>query len=86
MLYISGDYKQNLCMPGDINCQPCTERLPSCEGLGDGSNPHPYHMWGIEYIVCDKNRTIHVDKCSQGYFNPRTLTCTVTVLKGTYIF
>ncbi|VDI54945.1 Hypothetical predicted protein, partial [Mytilus galloprovincialis] len=75
------DYKQNLCMPGDISCQPCTERLPSCEGLGDGSNPHPYHMWGIEYIVCDKNRTIHVDKCSQGYFNPRTLTCTVTVLK-----
>ncbi|XP_071175832.1 uncharacterized protein [Mytilus edulis] len=75
------DYKQNLCMPGDISCQPCTERLPSCVGLGDGSNPHPYHMWGIEYIVCDKNRTIHVDKCSQGYFNPRTLTCTVTVLK-----
>jgi hypothetical protein len=83
---ISGDYKQNLCHAGDFNCKPCSERLPSCIGLGDGPKPHSSRLWGSEYIVCGQNRTITIDRCSQGYFNPRTFVCTLTILKGKAIW
>ncbi|XP_062578131.1 uncharacterized protein LOC134240032, partial [Saccostrea cucullata] len=70
------DYLQNACAVGDANCQPCPKRLPSCIGLPNGPNPHPYHLWGFSFITCFKNRTLYVDRCADGkFFHPREKSC-----------
>lgn len=81
-LLFSGEYKQNLCLLSDPNCQPCPTRFPSCLGLSDGKFPHPSHLWGRDYIMCFHNRTIEVVSCDNGYFNPRTRRCSSYVDPG----
>jgi hypothetical protein len=35
-IYISGEYDKNICKPGDMKCESCPKRLPSCRSLPDG--------------------------------------------------
>jgi hypothetical protein len=87
LFYCAGEYVQNVCPGGDPLCEPCPERLPSCIGLPDGHNPHPYHIWGSIFITCYKNRTLDVDQCTTGqYFHPRERTCKTVVKTGTSIY
>lgn len=81
-LFFSGEYKQNLCLSSDPNCQPCPTRFPSCLGLSDGKFAHPSHLWGQDYIMCFHNRTIEVVSCDNGYFNPRTRRCSSYIDPG----
>lgn len=72
---ISGEYLQNLCSGTDPNCIECVERLPSCRELTDGNNPIATKLWSQSYLVCHKNRTISVDKCTTGVFDPYKKQC-----------
>lgn len=79
-----GEYEQNLCKPGDTKCIPCSSRLPSCVGLPDGVNYFPGKLWTDSFIRCYRNRTVSVEKCSEGYFHPRKHLCVKTVDRGGY--
>lgn len=54
---------------------PCPERLPSCIGLPDGKQEFPNRRWWADYIVCYHNRTLEINKCADGYFNPYLRIC-----------
>lgn len=82
-MLLPGDYTKNLCDPSDTLCTPCTKRFPSCKGLPDGKSPSPGPLWAQGYIVCEKGRTLSVEKCEQGqHFNPRTKSCETHVAPG----
>ncbi|XP_061184903.1 uncharacterized protein LOC133192909 isoform X1 [Saccostrea echinata] len=70
------EYIQNeFCPPGQPNCKPCRERIPSCRGLPNGNNTAPGHEGGSIYITCFNNRTIFVRTCEGGVFDPITRSC-----------
>ncbi|WAR05418.1 hypothetical protein MAR_020787 [Mya arenaria] len=73
------EYTQNQCKTADLACVPCSQRFPSCKGLPDGINGAPGHMWTDMYIQCQKNRTIAVQHCRQGFFNPFKKQCVENV-------
>lgn len=75
--FLSGDYMQNQCAyrPNDLNCKRCEDRLPSCVGLPDGNNTFPGQELTPRYVTCMNNRTIKVNQCVRGYFNPSRLAC-----------
>lgn len=54
---------------------PCPDRLPSCIGLSDGKHEFPSRRWWADYIVCYHNRTVEINKCANGYFNPYLRIC-----------
>ncbi|KAL5005503.1 hypothetical protein ScPMuIL_018959 [Solemya velum] len=68
-------FLQNQCNPGDPNCTPCSERLPSCSGLQDGNNPFPDRPMSGDYITCFRERTISIEKCTNSVFDPLTRSC-----------
>lgn len=82
MLLISGEYSQNQCQPGSMNCLPCSQRLFSCRGLPDGNNAVPGHRWSDQYVTCYRNRTVKVNKCASGMFDPLTRACDNQIDKG----
>ena len=84
LLIILGQYLQNQCNPADSSCVRCPERLPNCEGLPDGENPVPGHHWSHDYVRCYKNRTLSVESCRNGYFNPWSRKCVNSIKKGRY--
>ncbi|XP_062607658.1 uncharacterized protein LOC134269470 [Saccostrea cucullata] len=70
------EYVQNQCVTSNISCVPCPKRLPSCQGLTNGKEAFQGKLWRADYIVCDTNRTMNINQCSQGeHFNPRLNTC-----------
>ena len=74
--FISGEYDQNICSPGNSFCAPCKERLPSCIGNPDGAHAFTGLEWTDNYITCYKNRTVGIDKCpTASYFDPRNNGC-----------
>ena len=74
--FISGEYDQNICSPGNSSCVPCKERLPSCIGKPDGAHAFTGLEWTDNYITCFKNRTVGIDKCpTASYFDPRNNGC-----------
>ena len=83
-----GQYEQNVCKANSTTCAPCPERLPSCVGEVDGLNAFPGKLWQNDYIQCYLNRTIHITKCQNGYFNPNKKRCSsiVQMRKFTYIW
>ena len=70
-----GEYLQNLCTGTDPNCEQCVDRLPSCRELPDGKNPISTKLWTPSYLMCHKNRTLSVDKCTVGVFDPYKKQC-----------
>jgi len=70
-----GEYKQNLCKGGDPSCVPCPQRLPSCRGLPDGINGATGQLWTDMYVQCLDNRTMGVQHCRQGIFDPNNKQC-----------
>ena len=82
MLYLfSGQYLQNRCNVTDITCQTCIKRLPSCISLSDGNHAFPNRLWKQDFIICYKNRTVDITKCTKGYFNPNQKNCTENVIR-----
>lgn len=81
-ILILGEYLQNLCTGKNKNCQPCTERLPSCIGLPNGFNPIMESLWKKDYIECKDNRTIAVKSCTNGVFDPYNREC----MKGKLLY
>lgn len=77
-----GEYEANICDPKNSSCLPCPARLPSCKGLPDGMNSLSNKQWTATFIVCVQNRTLDINKCKTGYFNPRTRKCMEHVEKG----
>ena len=79
--FLSGEYSQNICPKSDPACEPCQDKFPSCIGLQDGDHAFPTHLWGSDYVTCDRNRTvIPAKKCpGGGYFHPIQGLCTKTV-------
>ena len=78
----SGDYTQNQCT-SSFNCQPCPDRLPSCVGLPDGANGVPRHQWASDYVICLKNRTMNISRCSSPQiFDPISRKCVQFVEPG----
>ncbi|XP_052252891.1 uncharacterized protein LOC127859481 isoform X4 [Dreissena polymorpha] len=73
------EYTQNQCSLGDLSCVPCPQRLPSCRGLPDGINGAPGHLWTDMYIQCLQNRTMVVQHCRHGFFNPLQKQCVENV-------
>lgn len=82
----TGEYRQNLCSNKDKNCVPCPTRLPSCVGLPDGLNSVTGAQWTDKYILCYRNRTIEVNTCKQGVFNPMKRLCDDHVRPGKIFF
>lgn len=78
----TGEYRKNLCSNKDKNCVPCPTRLPSCVGLPDGLNSVTGAQWTDKYILCYRNRTIEVNTCKQGVFNPMKRLCDDHVRPG----
>lgn len=77
-----GEYSQNICRKDDTACPPCPERLPSCIGVPDGDFPFPGRLWKQEFVTCYMNRTITLQRCTNGYFHPQMKKCIVQVPKG----
>lgn len=76
MRFFPGEYKQNLCKSNSTSCTPCPERLPTCVGFSNGLQPHPSNLWTTLYIICDRNRTIHIERCQEGQiFHPDLKQC-----------
>ena len=73
--FVIGEYQQNICDKNDKSCVPCSKRLPSCIGLPRGDNPIPWKLWGKEYSVCYKNRTMDMKNCTKKYFHPVQRKC-----------
>nr|XP_022322146.1 uncharacterized protein LOC111123822 isoform X3 [Crassostrea virginica] len=70
------EYKQNICKSNSTSCTPCPERLPTCVGFSNGLQPHPSNLWTTLYIICDRNRTIHIERCQEGQiFHPDLKQC-----------
>ena len=85
-VYISGEYKQNLCSNSDPNCIPCPQRLPSCVGVPNGDVGFTGKLWKPDYVTCYTDRTVIPTKtCSQGYFHPTLKMCTQNVNKSKYL-
>ena len=80
-IILTGEYEQNLCVD-NTSCQPCQQRLPSCRGLHDGINAVSGQLWTQRYIECYLNRTISVQRCTEGLFDPFSLLCTNTIRPG----
>ncbi|XP_062614312.1 uncharacterized protein LOC134276046 [Saccostrea cucullata] len=69
------EYRQNLCSSKGMDCVPCSTRLPSCVGQPDGFNSFAGALWTVKYILCFRNRTIEVNSCKSGVFNPVKREC-----------
>ena len=78
-VHIEGDYIKNQCRSDNTSCIPCSQRLPSCVGHSDGNNPVIGHYWSADYLICLRNRTISVNKCQSGLFDPVNRRCTLIV-------
>lgn len=73
---LTGQYNQNMCKINLPSCIPCPERLPSCLGTPDGLQVYPQRLWTAWYIVCDRNRTVEINKCQHGQiFDPQHRQC-----------
>ncbi|XP_071165550.1 uncharacterized protein [Mytilus edulis] len=70
------DYLQNRCNPSMSNCRPCRERFASCIGMTDGLHPFPNRTMSPDFIVCNRGRTVSVEKCLTGLFDPGARICT----------
>ncbi|KAK3583069.1 hypothetical protein CHS0354_004014 [Potamilus streckersoni] len=70
-----GEYQQNLCPSGNQTCVPCTERLPSCVAHEDGNHPFPGRMATSDYFICFLNRTVSVESCTKGIYDPEKRQC-----------
>ena len=79
---MTGEYKQNLCIPGNRSCLPCAERLPSCVGLPNGQNAIVGDIWSGRYVKCLNNRTMVVGTCPQGWFHPVQRICVTMIHPG----
>lgn len=85
-IFLTGQYNQNLCKINSPSCIPCPERLPSCLGIPDGLQVHPQRLWTAWYIVCDRNRTIEINKCQHGQiFDPQRRQCVTADKTGTFV-
>ena len=80
---IAGEYEQNRCKT-TTNCTPCSVRLPNCIGLDDGLNSIPWLRWTKRYISCYQNRTILIDRCAEGLFDPLSKKCVKQMTIGKY--
>ncbi|KAL3884669.1 hypothetical protein ACJMK2_024787, partial [Sinanodonta woodiana] len=69
------EYQQNLCPSENQTCVPCTERLPSCVALEDGSHPFPKRGTTSDYFICFLNRTVSVESCANGVYDPEKRQC-----------
>lgn len=83
--FSSGEYATNQCKFGDSSCVPCQDKLPSCKGLPDGINPVPGKLWTDLYIQCLKNRTLVVEHCKVGIFDPTVKKCIENVDPSEYL-
>jgi len=82
-IYISGEYDKNLCNPGDMKCESCPKRLPSCRSLPDGDEAVQSALWTDLYVTCLLNRTMAVRHCPNGQvFDPNQLHCVSKIPKG----
>jgi len=70
-----GEYLQNHCRGDDPYCEPCVDRLPSCIGFSDGDNPIMLLLWTQAFMKCLDNRTLGVESCQEGIFNPYLREC-----------
>lgn len=59
---ISGEYDVNKCIKS-IQCIPCRERFPSCNGKPDGLNAWEGKEWTPTYTVCKNERVLYTDEC-----------------------
>lgn len=75
----------NLCALSDQHCLPCPTRLPSCVGLSNGQNAIPTQIWSSRYLRCLNNRTIGVESCPSGWFNPVQRQCVNMIHPGMYL-
>lgn len=78
-VHIEGDYIKNQCRSDNTSCIPCSQRFPSCVGHPDGNNLVIGHYWSADYLICLRNRTISVNKCQSGLFDPVNRRCTLIV-------
>ncbi|XP_065924132.1 uncharacterized protein [Magallana gigas] len=69
------DSLQNQCRPGDLACVPCAERLPSCVGRENGNNTFPGRDMSDTFVICWEGRTVSVETCPEGYFDPKQRKC-----------
>lgn len=82
----SGDSLQNQCRPGDLACVPCAERLPSCVGRENGNNTFPGRDMSDTFVICWEGRTVSVETCPEGYFDPKQRKCRTEIGAGIYRF
>ncbi|KAK3095139.1 hypothetical protein FSP39_010723 [Pinctada imbricata] len=70
------DYMGNQCaaQPG-TDCEPCRLRLPSCVGKPNGRNTFPGRELTENFIRCFDNRTVSIELCRNGYFDPSRGEC-----------
>lgn len=80
--FVLGEYSQNLCPRGDTSCPPCNTRLPSCIGLPDGQMAVPGREYTDIYVDCKQNRTMSVNHCSSGFFDPGLHICVTKINSG----
>lgn len=64
------------------NCEPCEQRLPSCVGRLDGNNTILGRELTADYVVCFMNRTVSVETCPIGYFDPTVGECRSNIGAG----
>jgi len=81
-MFTSGDYLQNRCNPTKLNCRPCRERYASCARLSDGLHPYPNRTMSPDFLVCHRRRSVSVDTCLSGLFDPGARLCTRDITEG----
>ena len=77
-----GEYDHNKCVPSDSTCVSCESRLPDCKGLPDGDNGIKAMLWSLNYVKCDTGRTIEVQRCNSGVFDPNIRQCSSSIDPG----
>lgn len=57
------------------NCEAIS--TPGCHGMPDGPNPYPNRLLSVYYLMCQANKTVSTQTCTDGLvFDPIKLTCT----------
>ncbi|XP_041355816.1 uncharacterized protein LOC121373314 [Gigantopelta aegis] len=70
------EYEQNQHCPASMStCKPCAERIASCVGLKDGTNPYPGKPPNPLFVECDSNRTSAIVQCTNNIYNPLQNIC-----------
>lgn len=75
-----GEYVANQCHGS--GCVPCEQRFVSCLGKTDGQHVLPGKENTPTYARCHRNRTMAVEECGGGIFDPVTRQCTIHFSTG----